>query len=119
VTVIVCPLRSIESFFEMGNTNVSLGRSSVQEKLRKLCSSEGWHQYLRLEEVSNARSVCAIDVLVKWAFAQGLRSGRAGETTDDARHEPQRSGFVRTRGRFVQCFVPRRRCGCPGIGRLD
>ena len=48
----------------------------AQDRLRRLANVDAWLSYLKLEEVTNARATIEADVLIRWAFEQGLRRSR-------------------------------------------
>ena len=48
-----------------------------QRKLKKLCRSEAWRRYLRVEAETSARHVHVLDLVARWAFDQGVQAGRA------------------------------------------
>ena len=45
----------------------------AQGRLRRIVSFDGWMAYLRLEEIVNARAAIEMEVVVRWAFEQGVR----------------------------------------------
>jgi len=50
----------------------------VQRKLAKHCTGKTWAIFLRVEQITNHRDGHAIEVLVRWAFLEGVRCGREG-----------------------------------------
>ncbi len=49
-----------------------------QDQLRRLVDDDAWNVVLDLEAATNDRHAWTLSYLVKWAFDEGLRSGRAG-----------------------------------------
>jgi len=48
----------------------------AQRRLRRAVGDRAWQLYLALEETVNARTRWEGDLLVAWAFGEGLRHGR-------------------------------------------
>lgn len=49
----------------------------LQGELRKLIDDRTWKTYLSLEETVNDRAIRELVVVARWAFAEGVRAGRA------------------------------------------
>jgi hypothetical protein len=47
----------------------------AQERLRTVCTDEGWLAYLKVESATNERFADALDVVARWAFGEGRRWG--------------------------------------------
>ncbi len=49
---------------------------AAQARLERLVGSKAWRRYLELEEAVNDRAAVESDLLVRWAFAAAMKSGR-------------------------------------------
>lgn len=56
---------------------LSLRIRQAQAELRAVVDDNAWGTYLHLESILNERAADAALVLTRWAFAEGIRCGRA------------------------------------------
>lgn len=69
-----------EAIMEMLRGSGQLAKLSAQirraqRRLRRSVDEETWQGYLGIEELENLRSSAMIELLVRWAFREGARSG--------------------------------------------
>jgi hypothetical protein len=68
-------LEAIEAFLSESSASWE-GQSTLvvlQDSLQGSLSTDDWALYLELESISNERSARLQEVLVRWAFDQGMR----------------------------------------------